>query len=60
VIYHEPLGQAQETAGSNAAQGSSYRQFPPTEIPNVDVVRGDADRNSGSSPDAQEGHGGTL
>jgi hypothetical protein len=57
IIYHEPLGESQQAAASNAAQGSSYREFPPTEVPRVDVVRGGADQSSEPSDSGTHGSG---
>jgi hypothetical protein len=55
IIYHEALADAQQQAASNTSQGSSYRLFPESETPRIDIVRGNSDPGAGSGSGQSSG-----
>jgi hypothetical protein len=58
VIYHEAVVEGQQQHAGNAAEGSSYREFPDTDLPRIDIVRGGSEQSPGSKTENSSANGG--
>ncbi|MCC6416163.1 MAG: filamentous hemagglutinin N-terminal domain-containing protein [Opitutaceae bacterium] len=59
IVYHEPADEARQQDGENASTGSSYREFPNADNPQVNLVRSKVGRKPGE-PAAGGTGGGAL